>query len=98
MSYQLTSTSIFDKWFDGLKDRQTKNKVLARLDRVANGNFGDNKAIGGDLYELRFFFGAGLRIYYTIRCGEIVLLLAGGNKSTQSRDVQKAKDILEELE
>lgn len=67
MSYEIASTDLFDKWLRGLKDRTTKNKVLARLARVENGNFGDFKHLNG-----------GLRIYYTIRNQQVVLLLSGG--------------------
>ncbi|KAA3663139.1 MAG: type II toxin-antitoxin system RelE/ParE family toxin [Chloroflexi bacterium] len=98
MNYEITSTSIFDKWFKGLRDRTTRNKVLARIDRIQNGNFGDFKPLGNDLFELRFFFGDGLRIYYTIRNHQIVLLLTGGSKSSQNRDIEKARQILQELE
>ena len=96
MSYELTSTSTFDKWIDGLKDRTTRNKVLSRLDRVSNGNFGDFKSIDSNLLELRFFFGAGLRIYFTIQGDRVVLLLVGGNKSTQRRDIEKARNLINE--
>ena len=60
--------------------------------------FGDFKALGDNLFELRFFFGDGLRIYYTIRNQQIVLLLTGGSKSSQSRDIEKAKRMIQELE
>lgn len=96
MGYELISTGTFDKWIDGLKDRTIRNKVLSRLDRVSNGNFGDFKTIDGDLFELRFFFGAGLRIYFTIQGDCVVLLLTGGDKSTQRRDIEKARDLLNE--
>lgn len=89
---------ILYKWLKGLKDRSTRNKVLARIDRVQNGNFGDFKSLDDNLFELRFFFGGGLRIYYTIRNRQIVLLLNGGSKSSQSRDIEKARQIIQELE
>jgi putative addiction module killer protein len=98
MSYEITSTYFFDKWLQGLKDRTTRNKVLARIDRVKNGNFGDFKSLGDNLFELRFFFGGGLRIYYTIRNHQVVLLLNGGSKSSQSRDIDKARQMIQELE
>ncbi len=98
MNYEITSTYLFDKWLKGFKDRTTRNKVLARIDRVANGNFGDFKSLGNNLFELRFFFGGGLRIYYTIRNHQIVLLLNGGGKSSQNRDIEKARQIIQELE
>ncbi len=98
MHYEITSTSIFDKWYRGLKDRTTRNKILARLDRMQNGNLGDFKSLGDNLYELRFFFGGGLRIYYTIHNQQVILLLNGGNKSSQSKDIEKARQIMQELE
>jgi len=67
MKYELRSTAHFDKWFARLKDSAVKLRVLARLSRVENGNFGDFKQISTNLFELRFFFGSGLRIYYTIQ-------------------------------
>ena len=81
-----------------MKDSSIKIKVLARLDRVENGNFGDFKQIGSNLFELRFFFGSGLRIYYTIQESRVLFLLAGGNKSTQSKDIERAAELLNELE
>ncbi|MEM7110787.1 MAG: type II toxin-antitoxin system RelE/ParE family toxin [Chloroflexota bacterium] len=98
MSYEITSTAVFAKWLRGLKDRTTRNKVLARIDRMQNGNFGDFKLLDSNLFELRFFFGGGLRIYYTIRNHQVVLLLNGGSKSSQRRDIEKAKRMIQELE
>ena len=98
MKYALRSTENFDKWLSSLKDRSVKNRLLARLARVENGNFGDFKQVGGNLYELRFFFGSGLRVYYTVRDGRVVLLLAAGDKSTQAKDIEKATEILRDLE
>ena len=98
MHYEIVSTSIFDKWLQRLKDRMTRNKILARLDRIQNGNFGDFKSLGDNLFELRFFFGGGLRIYYTVRNRQMVLLLNGGSKSSQSKDIEKARRMIQELE
>ena len=98
MRYELRSTTQFDKWFARLKDASMKTKLLARLARIENGSFGDFKQIGPDLFELRFFFGAGLRIYYTIAGCRVVLLLNGGNKSTQAKDIAKATRLLTEFE
>ena len=94
MTYELQSTPIFDKWLAKLKDATTRNRLLARLDRIETGNFGDFKQVDNNLFELRFFFGSGLRIYYTIRNGQVVLLLAGGDKSTQAKDITKSKALL----
>lgn len=98
MRYEIISTTSFDNWLQGLRDRTTRNKVLARIDRIQNGNFGDFKSLGDNLFELRLFFGGGLRIYYTIRNHQIVLLLRGGSKSNQSRDIEKARQMIRELE
>ncbi|MCG8565163.1 MAG: type II toxin-antitoxin system RelE/ParE family toxin [Desulfobacterales bacterium] len=75
-----------------------KIRLLARLARVENGNFGDYKALTDNLFELRFFFGSGLRIYYTIQEDRIVLLLVGGKKASQNKDIEKAKTLLKALE
>ena len=98
MNYLLNSADQFDKWLSKLKDRSVKIKVMSRLARVENGNFGDHKQISTDLFELRFFFGSGLRIYYTIQNKQVVFLLAGGDKSTQNKDIDLAKDLLTKLE
>jgi putative addiction module killer protein len=98
MKYELRSTKQYNKWFAKLNDSSIKVRVLARLGRIENGNFGDFKQISHGLFELRFFFGAGLRIYYTIYEGKVVLLLGGGDKSTQTKDVEKAVQLLNEWE
>ena len=98
MRYKLRSTKQYDKWFSKLKESTVKIKVLARLNRVENGNFGDFKQISPSLFELRFFFGAGLRIYYTIQNSKVVFLLAGGDKSSQEKDIEKVTGLLKELE
>jgi len=71
---------------------------LARLSRVENGNFGDFKQLGDNLFELRFFFGSRPRIYYTIQDDTVVFLLAGGDKASQPRDIEKAVLLLNTLE
>jgi putative addiction module killer protein len=98
MKYTLQSTQTFNNWINNLKDPITISKISARLDRISNGNFGEYKSLSNNLFELKFTFGAGIRIYYTLRNNEIVLLLAGGDKSSQSRDINKAKTILTNLE
>ncbi len=96
MKYELSTTKIFDEWFQKL-DRTTQNKLLARFDRIENGNFGDRKTIENNLFELRCFFDGSIRIYYTIRDRCVVLLLSGGDKSSQTKDIEKARIILEML-
>jgi putative addiction module killer protein len=96
--YSIEQLPEFEDWFNGLRDRTTKNRLLARLARVEMGNFGDHKTIEGQLLELRMTFGGGLRIYFVIRGNCIVLLLQGGDKSSQPRDIEKAKQRLSTLE
>lgn len=96
--YVLEQTPEFETWFDNLRDNTIKNRLLARLARVENGNLGDYKAIDGTLMELRMTFGGGLRVYFTRRGDKIILLLQGGDKSSQSRDIDKAKQLLANLE
>jgi len=98
MRYQLEDTVEYRKWFKKLKNATAKIKILARLARVENGNFGDHKQINQNLFELRFFFGPGYRIYYTVKGMQIILLLVGGDKSSQAKDIEKAKSLINELE
>lgn len=98
MGYEIISTDTFRAWFESLRDASTRRRILARVDRLATGNFGDHKALGDGLSELRLFFEAGYRIYYTQRGQQIILLLTGGDKSSQSRDIQNAREILDGLE
>ena len=74
-------------------DRKTQTRVEARLDRIVDGNFGDCKPIAEGLYELRFFFGSGYRIYYAVVGRQIVILLAGGDKKSQSKDIRMVKSL-----
>ena len=97
MRYELNTTEVFDTWLARL-DGSLKRRLASRLLQVECGHFGDHKAIAANLFELRYFFGGGLRLYYTIRDQRIVLLLAGGDKATQSRDIACAKDMLEQLQ
>ena len=93
----LLQTDEFRAWLGELKDIRAKAVIFNRLDRATKGNFGDAKALGGGVSEMRIDSGPGYRIYYTRR-GEIVyLLLVGGDKSTQVRDIQRAKTLLKSL-
>jgi len=98
MKYELQTTQAFNQWFSKQKDRTVKNQLLSRLARAENGNFGDTKTLSANLFELRCFFGGGIRLYYTIRNRRIILLLVGGDKSSQSKDIESAKAMLNKLE
>ncbi len=97
MKYQIETTLDFVKWLNKIRDKRVLYRFDIRFNRVAKGNFGDVKRIDINLFEMRFFFGSGYRVYYTIQGRKIVLLLCGGDKSTQSRDIVKAKELLSQL-
>jgi putative addiction module killer protein len=78
-------------WFNGLRDGKTKSIVRVRVIRLETGNFGDCHPVGDGILELRIHFGPGLRIYFGVVNQQVVLLLCGGDKSSQARDIQKAK-------
>lgn len=80
----------FYNWFKYL-DKKTKERILVRLDRLQEGNLGDFKYLDGDIYELKLFFGSGYRIYFGNCEDIIVLILCGGDKSSQLKDIEKAK-------
>jgi len=98
MKYELEQTLVFKNWISSKNVKPFKVRLLARFERIKNGNFGDYKKIANDLFELRFFFSGGFRVYYTIRNQRVVLLLVGGDKSSQTGDIKKAKALLKNLE
>jgi putative addiction module killer protein len=92
--YFIEKTSEFDKWLRKLKDLRAKAKVLVRIQRIElKGNFGDCKSVGDGIMELRIKEGKGYRVYYKEHNDTVVLLLTGGDKSTQSADIVKAKSL-----
>jgi putative addiction module killer protein len=93
----IKQTDLFLKWLTKLKDIQGKVSIIRRIERMKIGNFGDSKSLGDEISELRLTNGPVYRIYYTKHNDEIIILLVGGDKSTQSDDIQKAKKIAKEL-
>jgi putative addiction module killer protein len=91
------TTEVFDAWFESLKDKQTSRRIQARIDRAEEGNFGDHKSVGESVSEMRIHHGPGFRVYFIEREFEIVILLAGGDKSSQSKDIKQAQDIARQL-
>jgi putative addiction module killer protein len=81
----------YENWLNNLKDKMARARIRARIDKVATGNFGDCKSIDKGIFELRLNFGPGFRIYYAFKNETIVILLIGGDKSSQSKDIEKAK-------
>jgi putative addiction module killer protein len=77
-------------WMKGLRDRQAVSRIIARLDRVRQGNFGDHKEVAENVWELRIDYGPGYRVYYCLDGEYVVLLLCGGDKATQKTDIEHA--------
>jgi putative addiction module killer protein len=90
-------TKVFEKWIDKIKDKRTKSKIIARITRIETDDYlGDYKGVGEEVYELRIDFGAGYRVYFAFRNKYIIILLCGGDKSTQQNDIKMAKIINKE--
>lgn len=90
ISIEIRTTEVFSKWLDGLRDLQARARIQTRIERLAMGNPGDVKSIGEGVSELRIDHGPGYRVYYTKRGREVIILLAGGDKRTQNRDIETA--------
>lgn len=96
--YFIEKTPEFDKWLRKLRDLRTRAKVLYRIQKIENeGHFGDCKTVGEGIRELRINFSKGYRIYFCEKEGKIIVLLIGGDKSSQQGDIKKAKEILKNL-
>lgn len=96
--YTLIQLPQFSDWLNGIKDRSTKLRLAKRLRKAQIGNLGDVKSVGSSVWEMREFFGPGWRMYYVQRQGVLIVLLGGGDKSTQSADIVKAIALSELLE
>ena len=94
----IKKTEVFDTWLSKLEDEKGKAKITDRIMRLKRGNKGDHRIIDKDIYELRIHFGPGYRIYCTDKNNEIILLLIAGDKSTQSKDIKKAQQMIKLLE
>jgi putative addiction module killer protein len=97
MVIELRKTDRFARWLDELSDIRARARVLARLDRLAEGNPGDVKPVGEGVSELRINYGPGYRVYYQAQGRTIVILLAGGTKRTQPQDIKVALRLAREL-
>jgi len=94
---EIRKTDVFAKWLDGLSDIQARARILAQIDRLADGNPGDAKPIREGVSEMRINYAAGYRVYFVKRGRELILLLAGGDKSSQARDIKKAIQLAQNL-
>lgn len=97
MKYIVEKLDSFDDWLRSLRDIRAKVTIARRIDRAESGNFGDHKAVGEGVSEMRVDIGKGYRVYYTIRQQRIVFLLCGGNKVTQNDDIKRAIKLAREI-
>jgi putative addiction module killer protein len=96
--YQVHLTSQFQRWMDRLRDTRVQVRIAARLRLAEAGSLGDWKSLGDKVSEMRVDVGAGYRLYFARRGSRLIVMLAGGDKSNQSRDIQRAKKLARELE
>ena len=94
---EVRKTDRFVEWIDGMRDIRARARILARVERLIRGNPGDVQPIGEGVSELRIHFGPGYRVYYKQHGFELVILLAGGDKSSQSKDIKEALSLARNL-
>ncbi|MGH8784442.1 MAG: type II toxin-antitoxin system RelE/ParE family toxin [Cupriavidus necator] len=94
----IRTTQTFDRWYSALRDNVARIRIQVRIDRVLNGNPGDIKALGGGVSEMRVDHGPGYRIYFQQHGQVLVILLCGGNKSTQHADIERARNLAANLD
>jgi putative addiction module killer protein len=93
----ILTTAVFDRWFQRLRDRKAAARVQARIDRAEAGNLGDCKPVGGGVSEMRIDYGPGYRVYFVQRGLELIVLLAGGDKGSQAKDIEAAKALAKQV-
>jgi putative addiction module killer protein len=96
--YSILQTEEFTAWLSSLKDGMTRLRLARRLEKAQAGNLGDVRAVGTGVWEMREFFGPGWRMYYVQRGQELLIMLGGGDKSTQQADIAKAQALAAQLE
>ena len=94
---EIRKTAAFEAWFSALRDRQARARINIRIDRLGLGNPGDVKPVGGGVSELRIDHGPGYRVYFARRGTALIVLLAGGDKRTQDRDIRTALELAHKL-
>ncbi|HXZ38416.1 MAG TPA: type II toxin-antitoxin system RelE/ParE family toxin [Thermodesulfobacteriota bacterium] len=94
---EIRQTEVYARWFNGLRDRQARARINVRIRRLSLGNPGDVKPVGEGISELRIDYGPGYRVYYVQRGQTLVILLAGGEKHTQDKDIKTALELAREL-
>jgi putative addiction module killer protein len=94
---EIRKTEVFAKWLDSLKDTKARARVLVRIERLAGGNPGDVASVGEGVSEMRIHYGPGYRVYYKQRGEELIILLAGGDKGSQTKDIKAALALARNL-
>ena len=95
--YKVFETQLFRKWFKALRDEVAKPAIVRRIERLSDGNPGDTKPVGNNIFELRFDIGKGYRVYFTYQGVNIIILLLGGNKLSPDADIKRAKKLAERI-
>ena len=95
--YTVIETETFEAWLRGLRDHTTRARLIARLRKASGGNLGDVKPVGEGVWEMREFFGPGWRMYYVQRADVLIVMLGGGDKSSQPRDILTAQTMAKEI-
>lgn len=95
---EIRQTERFRKWLTGLRDERARARILKRLDRAKDGNLGDVASVGEGVSEMRIFYGPGYRVYFVQRGKALIVLLCGGDKSSQDGDIAEAKALAKEIE
>ena len=94
--YTILRSAVFDRWLSRLRDRQAVNRIVARLLAAEDGHLGDMRSVGGGVSEMRIQYGPGYRVYFITRGAELIILLCGGDKDSQRRDIERAKRMATE--
>ena len=94
---EVRQTDVFAAWFAGLRDREARARITARIRRLSLGNPGDVKPVGSGVSEMRIDYGPGYRVYYVARGDSVVVLLCGGDKRQQDRDITRALELAKEV-
>lgn len=97
-AFRIGETSDFASWLASLRDRRASGRIVDRIKRASNGNFGDVKSAGGGVSEMRIDYGPGYRVYFFQRDKEVIVLLCGGDKRTQQADINEAKRLKAAIE
>jgi putative addiction module killer protein len=94
---EVRQTDLYARWFDGLRNRQARARILVRVRRLSLGNPGDVRPVGEGVSEMRIDYGPGYRVYFASRGEQLIILLAGGNKQSQARDIKAAQALARNL-